>query len=280
MNEQYIDAIHRYLSGALSPAERAAFELDMQNNPELREDVDIERLLLAGIEQAGQQDDDRKTIQSVHEKLRREGFFQSVAADSTSSPTIAHSKTVNIMNRILAIAATLIVLAAGVWFFLHEDNQMDTNAIYTQHYQPQEDVKRAQSIIEALTSYGLAGVQTDTDTLKAALQQYEAGKYDEALVLLKGFAETHPENDVAQYYIGAIHMSQGRYAKAIEVLLPISRSDESALKNDALWNLGLCYLKTENGVKDAENAFTQLSQDNSYPNHRGAKAVLEQLLPK
>lgn len=279
MNEQYIDTIHRYIAGTLSPTERDAFELEMQHNPALREDVDTERHLLAGIEQAGQQTD-RATIESVHERLRQEGFFEKVKTEPAPDLTIVHTQKFSIMKRFLAIAATLVVLAGGVWFFTQQDKPVDTDALFTQYYQPQEDVKRARSIVETLVSYGLAGVQTDTDTLKMALQLYEAAKYNESLALLKGFAETHPENDMAQYYIGVIHISQGRYAKAIEVLLPISRSEESALKNDALWNLGLCYLKMENGVKEAQDVFTTLSQDNSYPNHRGAKAVLEQLLPK
>jgi len=279
MNEQYIDTIHRYIAGVMSPAERNAFELEMQTNSDLREDVDIERLLLAGIQHTGQQAD-RATIESVHEILRQEGFFEMTETKSIPIGTIVHTQKFSIMKRFLAIAATLVVLAGGVWFFTHQDKPVDTDALFTQYYQPQEDVKRARNIVETLVSYGLAGVQTDTDTLKMALQLYEAGKYNESLALLKGFAETHPENDMAQYYIGVIHISQGRYAKAIEVLLPISRSEESALKNDALWNLGLCYLKMENGVQDAQNVFTTLSQDNSYPNHRGAKAVLEQLLPK
>jgi len=280
MNEQHVETIHRYLAGIMETREREAFEADMQANPALREEVELERILISGIERAGQDNEVRKTLEAVQDKLRSEGFFQSREDATTPILTIAHTKKFNIMKRMLAAAATLVVLVGGVWFFMNQDKPVDANALFTQYYQPKEDVQRAKGIIETLTSYGLAGVQSDTDTLKMALQLYESDKYDEALVLFKGFAETHPENDVAQYYMGVIHMSQGRYAKAIELLLPISRSDESALKNDALWNLALCYLKTDDGVNDAREAFIKLSNDNTYPNHRGAKAVLEQLLPQ
>lgn len=280
MNEQHIETIHRYLAGIMSDTELQTFEADMQANPALREEVELERILLAGIEHAGRHHESFETIRAVQEKLRAEGFFESEKAADTPIFTIAHTKKFNIMKRLIAVAATLVVLAGGIWFFMNREQPLDADALFTQFYQPKEDVQRAKNILESLESYGLAGVQTDTDTLKIALELYETDKYDEALALLKGFAETHPENDVAQYYIGVIHMSQGRYAKAIEVLLPISRSEESALKNDALWNLALCHLKTENGVNDAREAFTKLSNDNTYPNHRGAKAVLEQLLPQ
>jgi len=280
MNEQHIETIHRYLAGAMNDLERQTFEASLESDSALREAVEFERLLLAGIGQAGQHAEALKTIQAVQEKLRAEGFFNAEKAADTPTLTITHAKKFNIMKRLLAIAATLVVLAGGVWFFMNREQPLDTDALFTQFYQPKEEIQRVKNIIESLDSYGLAGVQTDSDTLKIALQLYETDKYDEALALLKGFAETHPENDVAQYYIGVIHMSQGRYAKAIEVLLPISRSEESALKNDALWNLGLCYIQTDDGVSDAREAFTKLSSDNTYTNHRRAKAVLDQLIPQ
>ena len=75
-------------------------------------------------------------------------------------------------------------------------------------------------------------------------------------------------------------MSQERYVKAIELFLPISRSDGSDLKNDALWNLGLCYLMTVNGEQDAREVFEELADDSAYPQHREAQAVLDQLITK
>jgi len=277
MNEQYIDAIHRYLSGSMDAAESEAFEAEMHANPTLKNDVEFERTLLAGIELAGDRAL-RNTIGTVHRNLKSEGFFQSNVSESPI--TIFHVSKSSIMKRILAIAAGLVAIAAGVFFFMQQDKPADPNTVFTQFYKPQEDVQRAQKIIASLESYGLAGVQTDTDTLKQALQLYEAGKYQESIALLKVFSQLHPDNDTAVYYLGVIHMSQEHYAKAIELLLPLSRSDASSLKNDALWNLGLCLLKTENGKEDARDAFLKLSKDNSYPNQRGAVAVLEQLFPE
>lgn len=268
MNEEYTDTIHRYLSDKMPSGERETFEKQLQTDPELREALELERILLAGIDRAGE-NSRRQTIDSVHQSLKKEHFFDT----STHKPFA--------MKRILAVAASLVVLAGAVWFFtLRETPGADTQALFEQNYKPQNDRQRALKIIESLESYGFAGAQTESDTLKIALELYEAGQYAEALAAFKSFAETHPENDTALYYIGVIHMNQERYAKAIEVLLPLARSENSALKNDALWNLALCYLKTENGVSDARDAFQTLASDNAYENHRGAKAVLEQLLPQ
>lgn len=278
MNEAYIDAIHRYLNGTMETAERESFEAEIQRNPALRNDIELEQALLEGLNQAGNRKL-RETIGAVHQNLKHEGFFTAPAQESAPQLLIAHSSKTSVMKRFIAIAAGVAAIAVGIFFFTQQQKPVDPNALFSQFYQPKADVERAHQIINTLTSYGMAGIQSDTDTLKQALELYEAGKYMESQNLLKAFTETHPENDTALYYLGIVHMSQEHYAKSIEILLPLSRSD-SAMKNNALWNLGLCYLKAENGLDDARDVFRQLSEDPSFPNHRGAAAVLEQLLPK
>lgn len=279
MNEQYIDTIHRYLNGIMPAAEREAFEAEIRTNPELQEDVETERLLLAGLERSGQAEI-QKTIQNVHQKLKTEGFFESVQEKETPSLTVSHSSKRTPMNRILAIAASLVILAGVVWFFTRGGAPVDPETLFANNYRPDADLDRAKTTITSLESMGMAGVTTDSDTLRQALQLYEDGQLEEAQKMLTDLFAAHPDNETTQYYLGVVHMAQSHYAKAIELLLPLSRSESADYKNEALWNLGLCYLKTENGVEDAREAFLKLSNDNEYPNHRGAKAVLDQLLPK
>lgn len=274
MNEQYIDTIHRYLSGTMDGAERATFETQMQHDPNLQNDVELERLLLEGLEHAGEKEL-RQTIGAVHQKLSAEGFFSAAPA----ALSVSHLSKKSPMKRILAIAATFVLLAGAVWFFNRQEATTDPDALFAQYYKPEQDVQRAQQLIPTLKSYGLAGVQMDGDTLRDALQLYADGNFEAAAQALKSYLESNPDDYMAGYYLGATYMNQGLYAKAIEVFSPLSTT-ESPLQNDALWNLGLCYLKAENSQDDAREAFTKLSNDNEYPNHRGAKAVLEQLLPK
>lgn len=276
MNEQYIDTIHRYLTGLMEAAERATFEEELKTNATLRSDVELEQVLLAGIDKAGEAQL-RTTIGTVHQQLKADGFFESAVQDAPLRTSYLSSSSR--MKQFMAIAASLVVVAAAVWFFT-QNGSTRADALFSNYYEPSEDLQRAQTIATQLKSTGFSGVNTQPDSLRMALQAYEAGQYDEALKLLTALGADHPQNDTVQYFIGAIHISQERYARAVEVLLPLSRSDTSALRNDALWNLGLCYLKMENGERDAREAFTQLSQDNTYPKHRGAKAVLDQLLPE
>lgn len=276
MNEQYIDTIHRYLTGTLEAAEHAAFEEELKTNATLRSDVELEHVLLAGIDKAGEAQL-RTNIGAVHQQLKADGFFESAGQEAPLRVSYLSGSTR--IKQFIAIAASLVVVAGAVWFFI-QNGSTRNDAIFANHYQPAEDLQRAQTIVTRLKSTGFGGVNTQPDSLRLALQAYEAGQYDEALALLTALGAAYPQNDTVQYFTGVVHISHERYAKAIEVLLPLSRSDTSALRNDALWNLGLCYLKMENGERDARGVFTQLSQDNAYPKQRGAKAVLDQLLPE
>lgn len=278
MNEQYIDTIHRYLQGTMDAVEREAFEAEMQRSPELQNDVELERLLLEGLEYAGEAEN-RQKIGTVHQKLAAEGFFNEIAQTTPAGLSVSHLSKTTMMKRILAIAASVAILTAAFWLFNRPAGSPDPNELFARYYQPAEAVQRAQTIIPTLESQGLAGVQTEADTLRDALQLYADGNLEEAVKLFKVYLESNPDDVMAQYFLGAAYMGQGHYAKAIEVFLPLSRA-ESAVKNDALWNLGLCYMKVENGLEDARVTFQQLSTDNTYPNHRRAKAVLEQLIPE
>ena len=198
MNEEYIDTIHRYIYGTMDSAERLAFEIRLQTDPELTEALELERILLAGITRSGEKEL-RHTIGSVHQTLKSEQFFEA-GASQTLKPYV--------MKRFLAVAATLVILLGGIWFFTKSQTAtVDTQALFEQNYQPQFDRQRAQQIITRLESFGMAPVQSDSDSLRTALELYEAGNYGEALEQLKSIAAAHPENDTAAYYIGVVHMS-------------------------------------------------------------------------
>lgn len=272
MNESYYDRIHQYLQNTMDPKERAAFELEMDQQPALREDVHTERLLLAGIEKAGEQAA-REQIQSVHRQLKEEGWLEAVRPETPTFTIIFQQN----MKRIISIAAALVALLGAVWFFNPKSDSVSPQALFQQYHQPQQELPRLRNILAQRESYGLAG---NTDTLVQSLQLFEAGKYQECAQLLSAYRQEHPLDTTAQYYLGLTYLNAGNYAKAIELLQPISLAEQSDFKNDALWNLGLCYLQTTDGVKEAREVFTQLSQNNNYSNHRGAKALLEQLIPK
>ena len=130
------------------------------------------------------------------------------------------------------------------------------------------------------SQFNRTNLQPDQRTLNDALVSYADGNFDEAIKLLCIILEDNPINQRALYFLGVSYMSTGNYKKAIELLSPLSRLESSEFKHDALWNLGLCYIETENGHRDAREAFMKLANDTEYSNHKGAKAMLDMLLSK
>jgi tetratricopeptide (TPR) repeat protein len=176
----------------------------------------------------------------------------------------------------MAIAAVLVAIAAVVWM-LKPNPATNPNELFAKYHQPQQELIRTRQIIAQLESQGFAGASA-ADTLKKALILYENGQYNEVITLLKTYQEQHKDDLLVQYYIGMSYMNESRYAKAIEYLLPVSKAEDSDLKNDALWNLALCYLKVENGLEDAKSLFSKIGNDQNSPNQKGAKSVLVDLL--
>jgi tetratricopeptide (TPR) repeat protein len=270
MQEEYFDTIHRYIDGAMSPAEKAAFEAQLKQDMELRQALETERLLIGGIEKKAEENI-LKTIQSVHQQLKTEGFFEN--ADQSPSITI---KRTNVMKQVMAIAAAIVAIAAVVWI-LKPNPTTNPGELFAKYYQPQQELIRTRQMIAQMESQGFAGAAA-TDTLRQALVLYENGQYSDALKLLTAYQESHSDNLLVQYYIGMSHMNESRYAKAIEYLLPVSKAEDADLKNDAFWNLALCYLKVENGLEDAKSLFIKIAQDPNNPNQKGAISVRDDLL--
>ena len=183
------------------------------------------------------------------------------------------------MKKNLFFVAALI-FTAGIWSCGNEVKKVDPNSLFSTFYKPNSDVERAQKIASSLENLGLAGAQTDSDSLKSALELYQTGKNNEALSMLNSILAAHPDNGTAQYYIGVIHMADGRFDQAIEALTPISNKEGSEFQFDALWNLGLCYLKTENGTQKARKFFIKLVKNSNNPNQANAKALVDQLPDK
>lgn len=280
MNYEYFDTIHRYLAGSMEAGERVAFEAELKTNAQLREDVDLERLVLEGLEMAGEDAKVRESIAQTHQQLRAEGFFEQEAETTPHPLTITHSsnKSSFDMKRILSLAAALVVLLAGVWFFTSRNPAVDKEEIFAKYYNPDHAKEQAQKDAAALESHGLAGASTPQDSLAMAIQLYADGKLEDCVKMLNAYRTSFPNDETAQYYLGLAHLGLSRYAKAIELLFPLSRSSTFALKNDAMWYLGLCYLKAEAGVDEARQVFQNIANDPANPDHQAAKAILEQIL--
>lgn len=270
-NNEYIERIHQYLSNALSAEERLAFETELSNNPQLANDLLLERKLLAGIRLSGD-DALRKSIADAEKRLEAQQFFHQSKVVSINA---AKSTKSFAMRKVMSFAAAAIVLIGLVYwgFFREKAAEVDTYEIFAANFKPEKSLVK-----DLLGGEGLLPADSLTkDSLKAALALYDAGKYQEATVALDSILVHHPTNDTAQFYLGMGHLNVERYARAVEILEPIAQNDSSSFKLTAMWYLGLCYFKVDGGYAKAEEIFTALANNPDSKDRQSAQGILQMI---
>lgn len=265
----YIDRIHRYLTNDMNQAEKAAFEEEMNANEQLAQDTQLEQNLLMGISLAGDEEL-KKRIADTDERLSRNQFFDKGKIVSLNSQPKNF-----IMKKIIAFAAAAVVLIGAIWWGFFKQAAPTPDQLFADNFKP--ETTKSVAISESLASSGLLDSMTMQDSLAAALKFYNDGKYNEAMVALDTFLVYHPTNDTAQFYLAMSHLNESRYARAVDLLTPITTSEASSFKLDALWYLGLCYFKVDGGFAKAEEIFTQLAATPESKDQQAAKGILQMI---
>ncbi|MBI1227534.1 MAG: tetratricopeptide repeat protein [Bacteroidetes bacterium] len=267
-NNDYIDRIHKYLSGNMNQAETSDFENEISANEQLAKDVKLEEKLLLGIGLVGD-DDLRKSIAAADQRKAEQQFF-------TAGKIVSLQPKKFEMKKLISIAAAAVILVGLVWWGFFRQTPPNAEQLFASNFKP--ETAKSAAIAESLqASSGLLGDSTSTaqDSLLEALKLYNDGKYNEAMVALDTFLVYHPENDTAQFYLGMSHLNESRYARAVEVLQPITTSETSSFKLDAMWYLGLCYFKVDGGFAKAEELFNQLASNPESKDQQAAKGILQ-----
>ncbi|MCF8246118.1 MAG: tetratricopeptide repeat protein [Saprospiraceae bacterium] len=266
-NNAYINRIHQYLSGKMGQAEKSDFEHEMNANEQLANDTKIEEKLLLGISLVGD-DDLKKNIASADQHLSAKHFFETGRVVSLQPNRF-------IMKKLISIAAAAVILIGLVWWGFFRQTTPSADQLFADNFKAEKI--RSVALADALTNSGLVDSMTTEDSLLVALKFYNDGKYNEAMVALDTFLVYHPANDTAQFYLAMTHLNESRYARAVELLTPITYSEVSSFKLDAMWYLGLCYFKVEGGFSKAEEIFTQLASTPESKDQQAAKGILRSI---
>ncbi len=267
-NNGYIARIHQYLLGEMNPAEQAEFEKAMLADGQLAQDIKLEEKLLLGITLVGDETL-KKGIASTDQRMAAKQFFN-------KGKVVSLQPNKFIMKKIISIAAAAVVLFGLVWWGFFRQTAPSSDQLFANNFKP--ETAKSVAIAEGLqTSSGLLGDSTSNaqDSLLTALKLYNDGKYNEAMVALDTFLVYHPANDTAQFYLGMSHLNAERYARAVEVLTPITTAENSSFKLDAMWYLGLCYFKVDGGFAKAEAIFSQLASTPESKDQQAAKGILQ-----
>ncbi|MGB0524094.1 MAG: tetratricopeptide repeat protein, partial [Flammeovirgaceae bacterium] len=133
--------------------------------------------------------------------------------------------------------------------------------------------------------YGINVTRGDHSDVKAAEEAYNEGNYQQAISLfskaLEKPIEPNPEGkkiftkEMIQLYLGNAYMNVQQYDKAETSFKAVVNVEDTTFKQDAIWYLGLTYLKMKN--KSEARIWLEKTAKGKSIYARDAQAILEEL---
>lgn len=213
-----LQAIERYLTDAMTEAEKKAFAEQLSNDPALQEKTREVQTILLGIQE--------------------EGLREKLAAIHAENFSPAQNKVIVFsIRRMMLAASVLLLVIIGIW--LLNSPGKNSNKLYSRYYSPDPGLP---TVMSAALDYDF----------QKAMVDYKNGNYAAALDSWQNLLPAKPGNDTLLYFIAAAKQAQGQEEEAMTTLKAVADNSLSVFQKDACWYLGLCYLKTG----DTKNAIT------------------------
>lgn len=201
--------VERYVLGQMPPDENQAFEREMSENENLREEVNRTQEAILAVKTGALREQLREIHEAKIESKKASGNFW------------------------LSVAAGIMILVAVAGWFLTRPSANERLFAEYSTTDPGLPVPMSAS---------------DEYDFFDAMVDYKSGEYDEAIRKWSTLAENDPENDTLLYYIGAAEFNQENFEQALEqfrkipensgfydrtrwytALIMVSRGDKEAL---------------------------------------------------
>ena len=201
------ERVTQYLSGLMKEEDKAAFEAELERDPELQEEMQLHRETEAMLELEAQ-----AKLKAKVAELDKEGGYSS------------GNRTV-----ILSIAAASVVLIAVALWFLFPTAQPD--ALFADYFEPYPD--------------RITALSEDESPLAQGMSLYNQEDFEGALKkLVEVPSENAQEKQAAEFYRAQIYLRQKRFELAVATLENLYEK-EGMYQEAANWYLALAYLGAE-----------------------------------
>ena len=219
MKEFDYDMINRYLDGKMNSEELKAFELQMQQNADLQNEVELLKDVNTTLKIKLHPNENETGLRNSLEEMNAEFF-----ADRTEQ-----AKVIPLKRRrwITAVAAVFVLaLLITVWQPWKKED------LYQQY--------------AAIKMPGIAERGSVTDSLlKSAVEDFNNKKFTEAIPDFEVVLKDSAENSFAQYYYAIALLQNGDIEKSRTQFNKLYNG-ESLFKYDAAFYIALSYLKEKN----------------------------------
>lgn len=224
IDQQLFEQIEAYLLHTMEASERSRFESDMMADEQLRNEVDLQRKLLAAAQAAS----------FGHEAIHHTPVTKSKAPVKKVSFKWWYA------------AAAVLALVAATWFY--QSRTVTPGKLFAGYFHADPGLPVAMS---STSEYGFYD----------GMVSYKEGDYDKAIEIWTGLKEKGLLTDTLQYYTGVASINKNDFEAAVQHLLPVAESKTGEWRSKAVWYLALAYIKT-NRISEAMQWLRRL-QNNS-----------------
>lgn len=246
-----MNEIDRYLHRELAEEELAAFELEMEDNPDLVAEVNLYQEIDSAIQESD--------VMSLRSRL------DAINKDILGEKSKEGSFITRIPRKKLAVAsvAASLILLLGINGIL-KNNLTTTDSLYGKYYTtyPGTGISRA------------AGTGLDKE-ISQALRQFNEKNYGESLILFSAILDQDADNPVGNFYSGMAYQETGQFEKAIASYQLVIKAGNNLFVNQAEWYSGLCYLQNDDR-KHAISQFRKIAGSKGFYSEK-ALAILRKL---
>ncbi len=220
----YSGFVEKYLNETMEKDELKWFREEMDLNPSLADEVQMQRDIGDAILNE-ETLEFRAQISSLFEKeepVRK--------PDTRSTISIPHSVRVAV-----ASFAALIMFGAGLYMYTHRTIPADK--LFETYYEPYDGLMNVRS-----SNTEVANI------LVSAMHKYENKEFESALLLFETVLATDMNSITSRFYSGISYMATERFSVAETTFNKVIDHNDNLFIEHAEWYLSLCYLKT--GEKD------------------------------
>ena len=243
-----LEEIEKYWENKMTPREKSDFERRLLLEPDLQEELELYKNVIAGIKDSGKEEELRLQLKKADTEM------------DTSVPM--HQPVKNKKKFVYYGVAASIALLLGISYLLMKHSTNGTLAKFEEN------------------DIGLPVLMGNSGNVEFSkgMSFYKQNKYDSALCVFNKLAVVAP-SDTLIYYSGVIYYEKGDYMHAIANFQEtIDHYPSGVFYNKARYRLGLT-LWHEDKRDEAKKVFISITADNNSPYSDKAKEILKVLYP-
>jgi tetratricopeptide (TPR) repeat protein len=238
LDKNLFELLENKLSGELSVDELEAFDMDLENDPDLMAEFELHQEIDEAIQES-EVIELRKKLDLIHDLTQNK-----------KQPGLLRTILRHKLSRIAAASfVVLLVITSLSLNLLLPDNNMSNESLFKIYYQPDAALL-------------IRGDNGQDETIFEAFQLYENKEYNTALELFSQVLNNDQQNIPVQFYSGISNIELGQYRDALLPFSFVMQHKQNLYVERAEWFAALCHLKL-NEKKSAVDLFKQISLSNS-----------------